>query len=180
MTESKTAAQYREAAAAHDAEAAASFDRCDTDGYASQAASGLMGSLNRAKAAIAEAGGRAEFPALFTTAGDLVAAKLVETRFGMAWGLLADDDPHGRFTGWFRPSAAATAAKRQATDARKGYQVGRVMAPANADFGGGGTGFAGMSSVRVYNFRTVGGFSRDVEVVSPAHYRDIVVGPPVT
>jgi len=170
MAESMTAAQHRERAAAHDAEAAASFERCDTDGFVSQWSSGLMGALERTRAELAEAGGRAEFPALFDTAGRLVAAKWVETRHGMAWGLLESDDPHSRFTGWFSPSQARGPVAREQRDARKGYQVGRVRARAGAKLGGSGTGLSGALSVRPYVYRADGGFSRDVEVVSASHY----------
>ena len=95
-----TAAQHTAAAHQADQEAQDSFDRCDTDGFLSQWASGMTGRLHRAKAEIAEQGGKAEFPALFDLAGNLVAAKLVETRYGMSWGILPDDSPDGSFVSW--------------------------------------------------------------------------------
>ena len=167
-----SAAELRTAAADRDQAADASFERSDTDGFLSQWASGITARLYRAQADIADAGGVAEFPALFDTAGNLVAAKLIETKFGMAWGLLPSDDPRGRFTGFFNPSKARTAAKRQAADARKGYQVGRVLAPAKAEVMGSGTGLAGAASCYVGTRRTDGGFSREVEIVSASNYRD--------
>jgi hypothetical protein len=166
----QTPQELRTAAAAADRDAAESFERSDTDGFLSQWASGITARLYRAQAALAEAGGRAAFPALFDTAGNLVPAKLVETRWGMAWGLLPGDDPRGRFTGWFRPSKARSAAVRQANDAARGYQVGRVMAPARAEIMGSGTGLSGAASASVGVRRTDGGFSRVVTVVTAAGY----------
>lgn len=167
-----TAAAHRAKADAADTEAAASFERSDTDGFVSQWAGGITARLHRALAAIADAGGKAEFPALFDTAGNLVAAKLVNGKYGPVWGILPSDDPRGRFTGWFNPSGAATAAKRQAADARKGYQVGRVLAPAAAkvDAPPGARGVSGATSVFISTYRTDTGFSRDADVVSVAHY----------
>jgi hypothetical protein len=163
MTE--TAAQLRAKAIDADRAAADSFERSDTDGFLSQWASGITARLCRAKADLADADGRAEFPALFDTAGNLVAAKLVETRYGMAWGLLPDDNPSGRFTGWFSPSKAENPQRRKAADAAKGYQVGRVRAPAKAVIAGSGTGLSGAASAYVAVLRADGGFSRDVEIV---------------
>jgi hypothetical protein len=167
-----TASQHREAATAADTRAAESFDRCDTDGFVSQWASGITARLERAKADLADAGGLASFPALFDTDGNLVPAKLVDGRYGMVWGLLPGADPSGRFTGWFSPSGAAAAARRQATDARKGYQVGRVLAPAAATIMGSGTGLAGAASCYVGRYRTDGGYSAGAQIVTTADYTD--------
>ena len=160
-----TAAQHTAAAHQADQEAQDSFDRCDTDGFLSQWASGMTGRLHRAKAEIAEQGGKAEFPALFDLAGNLVAAKLVETRYGMSLGILPDDSPDGSFVSWFSPSRARSDKTARANNARKGYYVGSVMAPANARTAGSGTGMSGCLSVYVQTYRTDGGFSRDVEIV---------------
>jgi hypothetical protein len=167
-----TAAELRLQAAAAERAAADSFERSDTDGFVSQWASSLTARLKRTQADLAEAGGVSSFRALFDTDGNLVAAKWVETRFGYAWGLLPTDDPRGRFTGWFHPSEARSAARRKAADARKGYQVGRVLAPAKAELKGTGTGMAGATSVQVVVRRTDGGFSRDAEIVTAADYEE--------
>ncbi len=172
MSELRTAQELRAAAAAADASAEESFQRSDTDGVLSQGASALTARLYRAQADLKDAGGRAAFPALFDTAGNLVPAKLVETRYGLAWGLLPSDDPDGRFTGWFNPSRARDAAVRKAHDAAKGYQVGRVMAAAKAEVVASGTGLSGAASARVAVFRADGGFSRDVTVISAAAYEE--------
>lgn len=164
-----TAAELRDSARQHFAESAESFARCDTDGFLSQWASDITGRKLMAQARIAEQGGRDEFPALFTTDGELVAAKLVDTRYGAAWGLLESDDPHSQFVGWFRESRAQNPATARRNDARKGFYVGTVLAPAKADIAGSGTGLAGAASCRVVHRRTDGGFSRDVEIVDNGH-----------
>jgi hypothetical protein len=158
----KTGAELRDMAAQAERRAWESFERSDTDGYLSQWASDITARLYREQAAIADNGGRAEFGALFDLAGELVPAKFIETRYGMAWGLLESDDPQSRFVGWFNPSRARNEATRRANDARKGYYVGRVAAPAKADT-------AGSTTVYVGVFRTDGGFSRDVQIIDNGH-----------
>lgn len=139
-----------------------SFERSDTDGFLSQWASGLNGDKARVEAALIRAGGVDEFPALFTLDGELVAAKLIDGRYGPVWGILADDDPHGQITAWV--NAFPT---RKSTITRKGYVEGTVRAPARADITGGrGTGLSGALNCRAVVVRADGGFSRDVEIVS--------------
>jgi hypothetical protein len=161
-----TASDHRQAAAAADAEVARSFADCDTDGFVSQWAGGLTARVHRANADLLDAGGTREVPALFDTAGNLVAAKLIATRYGMSWGLLASDDPGSRIVGWLNPSQARSEATRKAKDAAKGYRVGSVMAPSKAKIMGSGTGLSGATSCYVGYYRTDGGFSRDVQIVS--------------
>lgn len=60
----KTAQEYREMAAQDRSDKAESFERCDTDGFMSQWASGMMARLNDALAEIADNGGTAQFPCL--------------------------------------------------------------------------------------------------------------------
>lgn len=160
MTAQTTAQQHRSTAAAHDTAAQESFERSDTDGFMSQWAHGVMAQRERLAADIAEDGGRAMFLALFDTNGNLVPAKYIETRFGYSWALLSSDDPRSEFKGWFNPSKARKVGVARTNDAKKGYYVGYVMAPAKADLGGGN-----LTSVRAYPKRIDGGFSRDVEIV---------------
>lgn len=161
-----TATEYRQKAQEARDRSAESFARSDTDGFATQAASDLMARQHDLSAAIAEEGGTWEFPALFDLDGNLVAAKLIDTRFGRAWAMLSSDDPSSSFTGqFFNPSQAEKEATRVRNDARKGFYVGTVRAAAAARMGGGGKGFAGMATCYPYVARTDGGFSRDVEVV---------------
>jgi hypothetical protein len=164
----KTPAELRAEASVLDNRAAESFERCDTDGFLSQWADGLTARLRRAQADLAEAGGTHVFPALFDTEGNLVAAKPVDGQWSSGWGILAADDPWSRFVGYFNPSRARDPKRRQAADAAKGYQVGKVRAPAKAVMDGQGHGLSGTAWVAVK--RTDGGFSRDVEIVTAADY----------
>jgi len=159
-TSAKTADEFRAEARQHSINAHESFERCDTDGFMSQWASGLSAAKAHLAADIAENGGCASFPALFEWGGDLVPAKLIETRYGYSWGILESDDPRSRIVDWFNPSKARNDDKRIENNARKGFSVGRVMAPAKAELAG-----ANATSVRPIPVRTDGGFSRDVEIV---------------
>lgn len=137
----KTAAELRASAAAHDQEAYDSFERCDTDGFLSQWASGLTAQLERRKADILDAGGVAEFPALFDVeTGERVAAKLIDGRFGLCWALC---DEAGDFTGTF----ISAFPKRESTMAKKGFREGRETVEAFAVMDGRGTGLSGTAWV---------------------------------
>jgi hypothetical protein len=155
-----------------DRRAQESFDRSDTDGFLSQWASGLTAQKYWKEAEIVEAGGRAEFPALFDLDGNLVAAKLLHTRYGMAWGVLESDDPHSRVAQWVNRSYATKAATRNRNMRQKGYSEGRVLAPARAAIMGSGTGLSGAASAYVGIERIDGGFSRNVEVLRTTEVGD--------
>lgn len=128
-TTTKTADELRAEAAAHEAEAHASFERCDTDGFLSQWASGLSASKARLQATIVENGGVADFLALFTVDGTWVPAKVIDGNYGPRWMVL---DGEGRRTGTYLPYLPA----RRNTLASKGYLEGYVTRPAKADFVG--------------------------------------------
>lgn len=156
-----SADEHRAAALEHDRKSAESFDRCDTDGALTQWGHDMLAQEHRLAAEIAEQGGTWTFPALFDLDGKLVAAKSVKTQFGYSWALLASDDPDSEYVGWFNESQARSAAARNRNNARKGYTVGRVKAPARAELKGGN-----IMSVTAVPVRLDGGFSRDVEIVS--------------
>lgn len=136
-----------------------SWERSDTDGFLSQWASGCMARLRETQAELLEAGEVSEFPALFDLDGNMVAAKLINTRFGLAWALLDSDDPSSRFVGFVNASKASTAAKRNSYLAKKGYQVGTVRARAKAELSD------GISPVPCV-VRADGGFDRNAEIVN--------------
>lgn len=156
-----TADEHRAAAVEHDRKSAESFDRCDTDGALTQWGHDMLAQEHRLAARIAENGGTWTFPALFDLDGNLVAAKNIKTPYGYAWGILESDDPSSRVVRWFNESEARTAAVRNRNNARKGYTVGRVKAPARAELKGGN-----IMSVTAVPVRLDDGFSRDVEIVS--------------
>lgn len=161
-----TPADLRAQAAESDRRAAESFDRCDTDGFVSQWANGITSRQLRLQADILEAGGVAEFPALFDLDGNLVAAKLVDGRYGQSWCLLATDDADSFAIGWFSPSHARKGERRLRTDRAKGFTEGTVKAPAKAGIAASGTGLAGAVTAHVTVYRADGGFSRDAEIVA--------------
>lgn len=160
-----TAEEWRAKAAAAENNAAESFERCDTDGFVTQWASGVTASQYRLQAEITENGGW-ELQALFDLDGNLLAAKELETAYGWSWGILENDDPSSRIVKWFNPSKAATPEKRRVNNAKKGIYVGTIKTDkVKAELGGSGTGLSGALSVRAYVRRTDGGFSRDVEII---------------
>jgi len=160
-----TATQLRDQAIAADREAAASFERCDTDGFASQAASGLTADKLRLQARIVDNGGVWSFKALFDLDGNHVPAKEVNGAYGPVWMLL---DADGNKTGWFNESQARNEATARTNNAKKGFYVGTVNTPAVAVLDGGGRGFAGMASVYavvVPRDRDALAMGRDIEIV---------------
>lgn len=144
-TNRKTAAEYRADAAAIGARRLESIDRCDTDGFVSQWASGLSMLLAEKHARLAEAGFVAEFDGLYQ--GDRrVAAKRIGGNFGLQW-LLA-------------PSETALIAKRgkpylpvggySRVLRALGLSERLEMAPAWAGYGGRGHGLSGSAWVETY------------------------------
>lgn len=157
--EGRTAAQWRQEAAQARGRSADSWERSDNDGFLTQWAADTIARKYELQAEIAEQGGTWQFPALLDTDGNLVPAKLVQTRFGPAWGLLSDpDNPHSDFTGFVNPSNASTPARRAGAMARKGFRVGTVRAPATAALSDGLNPLA-------YARRTDGGFDAAAEIV---------------
>jgi hypothetical protein len=129
---SKTAEQLRQEAVACRQEARDSFERCDTDGFLSQWASGMTAQLADQKAEIAEAGGVAWFARwVLTRDGQEVDARVVETRYGTKWRIDATDE-------WVTYGSARAAKRR-------GYVLTEVVeqAAAFAFMAGEGTGLSG-------------------------------------
>ena len=164
VTVTQTPETLRAEAAAADQAAADSFDRCDTDGFLSQWASGLTAQQKRAEANLVENGGMSTFPALFTLDGTPVPAKLVTTRYGTKFAVFATAADVASYNAtvvaWVNPFV------KPAFLAKKGYKVQQVLAPAKATMRGSGNGLAGAASVQVVVVRTDGGFNPDAEVVS--------------
>jgi hypothetical protein len=142
-----TASQHRATAARHDADAAASFERCDTDGFLSQWASGINAQVARANAAIADNGGLATFWAyeVHGLDGSPLTFRRANTRYGFK--LVVDID--GREV-WIDPDA------RKATNERKGALVTRREFTAEAHAAtwapSGARGTGGATSVVVRTF----------------------------
>jgi hypothetical protein len=135
-----TAEELRAGAEQRREEAAASFERCDTDGFLSQWASGITARLYEQQAKIAEAGGTALFARdeLLTLAGEKTDARLCETRYGTKWRLDSTDE-------WIKYGASAKAL------AKRGYRAIELIerAPAKAIIAGEGRGLSGAASAYI-------------------------------
>lgn len=112
-----TADNLRAEAAKHDKEAYDSFERCDTDGFLSQWASGLTASKKRLEADLIEAGGVITIVGPVTTDGEPVRFKNVDTRYGRKWLVLDDNDDA---VAWLDPGTVNLSTYR-----KKGYSLGR-------------------------------------------------------
>ena len=160
-----TATELRNKAAAQDKEAAASFERCDTDGFLSQWASGISAELNRAKAAIIEDGGVAEFIGLYE--GDRrVKAKQGYKKFNgytSYYWLVHEDETELREA---RGKPFFPQGERSRVLKQHGLTERREMAPAAAKIHGTGTGLAGCATCRVINFRTGDQWGLDATLVT--------------
>jgi hypothetical protein len=105
-----------------------SFDRCDTDGFMSQAASSAMADVYRAKARIAQQNGRDQFNGLYD-GSRRVAARIVEGQFGASW--LLREDEQAKYGRAFVPLGYNSRIQKQL-----GLQTLQEMAPAAAKCGG--------------------------------------------
>ena len=142
------AARYEAAASKHIQKAHDSFERCDTDGFVSQWASGITAELNREKARICRQEGLDTFTGLYS--GDTrVRAKKVNSRYGTAW-LIDDCDQHLTGGRAFIPVGKGSTVQR-----KLGLSERPELAPAWACTAGNGEkGLAGAHTVRVITFRT--------------------------
>jgi hypothetical protein len=117
MTE-KTADELRAQAAQHEQDAADSFERCDTDGFVSQWASGVNAQKARYEADLVEAGGIATFAVdeLYCD-GEKIAARKIGGRYGDCFVL--DAEVKGRkFVGLKADGAAVTGPR-----AKQGFEI---------------------------------------------------------
>jgi hypothetical protein len=140
--------ELRRKAADHRSDAAASFERCDTDGFLSQWASDINARAADRNADIADHGGMWTFERVILERldGSPVEARRVDTRYGERWRVDADD-------AWLpvEPKRASTLAKRGFRE-----RVETVIAPARAILWSppGARGMAGATSVSVIIIRT--------------------------
>ncbi len=158
------AAALRAQAAAHEQEAADSFERCDTDGFVSQWASGLNAQKARIQATIVENGGKAEFLGLFDReTGARIKAKIVQVagyHYGTVskWLVLDENDKALAWVPAFKEG-------KQSKLYKLGFEERYEMAAAVADIGGGsGRGLSGAASCYAMARRTDGGYGEDAVV----------------
>jgi hypothetical protein len=162
-------AKLRAAAAKAEQQKQESYDRSDTDGFMSQWASGLSAQEALMKAELEENAGKAEFVALFDKDGNMVPAKLIDTKFGPAWAVYSDpNDSSSKFTGEFINESKSDNPKTQeAALARKGYTLGRVKAPAYVAMSGANT-----VSVRPSIFRSGKDIFNECEIITKNVYQE--------
>lgn len=84
----RTAEEFRAMARERHERREESFERCDTDGFMSQWAAQEMARRYELAATLAENDGYSDFPALFDLDGNIVPARIVETRYGAKWLVL--------------------------------------------------------------------------------------------
>lgn len=81
-------------------------------------------------------GNKTETQALFDLEGNRLPAKLVPVVNNYTgnkeyiWGIIEGNDPSGQIKEWFRPSQAKNEETARRNNERKGYYVGKVLAPA--------------------------------------------------
>jgi hypothetical protein len=123
FSENHTAEEWREMARGCYKSADESFERCDTDGFLSQWASGQMASIYEACAVLAENGGMWELDQLQDLAGNDVNARIIRTQYGVKWGVI--DPETDQVIEWlpYRPA-------RESTLAKKGYKETKKVMPA--------------------------------------------------
>lgn len=148
----------RAIAVQRDREASDSFDRCDTDGALSQWANGINAEKYRLRADIAENGGMWPFSALFDLEGNLIPAREAYGEYGSFWSLL---DENGNRTGQtLNESKAQNDKVWRRNNAKKGFQVGSVLAPAWVATRG-----KSVTSVSCHIERSDGGWDPNVLVI---------------
>jgi hypothetical protein len=161
-----TSAQLRQQAINAQQEAHDSFERCDTDGFISQAANQLTARKLNLQATIQDNNGLAEFPALFDLKGNWVPAQLIDNKFGgKSWLLL---DENGKSLSIFINAFPA----RRSTIANKGFVEGSVLRPATAQICGGGRGFSGMTSCYVSPVALTKAYEAPAQIVSADRFAD--------
>lgn len=163
--EKLTANEYHQLSRGQIQEREDSFDRCDTDGFLSQWASGVHSNLYLRLAELAEAGWVSEFPGLFDIkTGERVPAKIiyVKDRFsynGALKALWAIVDPKTeKFTGVFLPEGENSRKQK-----KLGFFQKKEIAPAYAKIDGVGYGLSGSVWVSVY--RTDCGYPKELRQV---------------
>lgn len=142
----ESAEYYRRLATEEHDKGEASFERCDTDGFATQAANDLMSRLYRLAAEIAEDGGY-NFPYLMTSDRmRKVDAVLISGKYGLCWKLSDKEaDYFGRQFVTAFPKRATTLGKHGLIESTEFVPAHccavRHRAPAGA------RGFSGMGNV---------------------------------
>jgi hypothetical protein len=152
--ERKAAAQEIRAAAAENYKRKEeSFQRCDTDGFLSQWASGITGNLKQTEADLLENDLQSEFDGLYE--GDRrVKAKPITTQYGMCW-VLHDDETNliKRRGKPFIPYAPTYRNAKSRVHKELGLSQRQETDQAWCCIEGSGTGLAGAASCYIKRYR---------------------------
>lgn len=170
--EGMTAADHREAAGASARARRTSQENSDTDGFVSQWASGLNAQEHEAWADLIDNGGKTRMRVLMNLDGTVASTHLHYGQYGAAWVL--NDAAAARFGKRFlNESEAASAARRRAAMARKGFTFGTIEVDGYVTTSGSGTGLSGATSVRVVTLASVEALKAgDYTVVAADNYDD--------
>jgi len=157
----KTAEEWREESSKHSRRKMDSIERCDTDGFVSQWASGLSSQLARKKAEITENDGKDKFWGLYE--GDRrVKAMMLDGKWGPYW-LLHEDEEDLRAK---RGKPFIPAGTKSRVQKNLGLSQRREWAPAWAKMDGRGTGLSG--SAWVATFRSGDKWGGDATLLTEA------------
>lgn len=163
---------FRNQAAAAEAERQASWERSDTDGFASQAASGIMAAKYRAQAELAEAGGLMEYRVPFLVDGRIASTHLSYGQYGASW-VLNDDAAAVVGKRFLSDSNAGKASTRYKNNLKKGVTFGTIRVKGYVTLSGSGTGMSSMTSVRAVTLPDVDALKAgDYEVVATDNYTE--------
>lgn len=126
-----------------------SFERCDTDGFLSQWASGVTSHADEMAAQLARDHGLGTFAVLLNLDGTIASVHRGTNQFGTFWVL--NDAAAQRFGKRFvNEPDCKTNAREIASLERRGFRIGTMRARGRVKMGGGGTGLAGALNVRPY------------------------------
>lgn len=164
--EGMTAEDHRAAAKGSQKAAQESWDRSDTDGFLSQWASGLTAQEHLAWADLLDNGGKTRMRVLMNLDGTVASTHLHYGQYGPSWVL--NDDAAARFGKRFvNESEAASAARRRAAMAKKGFTFGTILVDGYVTVQGSGKGLSGAASCRVVTLA-------DLDKVKAGDYQIVV------
>lgn len=153
-----TAEELRNMANEQRAKREESFERCDTDGFLSQWASGLHAQLYDRQAEITENGKKGRFLGLYE-GSRRVAARIIDTRYGSTWLLRTDESM--KFGRKFVPCNWGSGKGR--IQKALGLSEKHETAPAWAKIEGRGHGLSGSAWVVTYRTGDKWGLDSEVE-----------------
>lgn len=148
-----------------------SYERCQEDGFRTQAMHQGLALMWERQAELEMGDGMADFQAIFTAkdivrqdgqvipAGTLIPATLEEGRYGFQWVIFEAEAAQLLGTRWLSESKAKDPAKQLAAHQAKGFYVGTVRVKVEADIYGTNMGGCGVTLKRLD-----GGFSKDAKV----------------